>query len=771
MSIQRARINILGAVQGVGFRPFVYRLAEELGLTGWVSNSPQGVAVEVEGGEAELNRFRERLEHEKPPAATIRAVEFSLCEPMRYAGFEIRESRSSGDKSTLILPDIATCPDCLQEIFDPGNRRYRYPFTNCTNCGPRFSIIEALPYDRSNTSMKEFAMCPACEAEYHDPHNRRFHAQPNACPECGPQLALWDDAGRTIALEHDALQRAALAVNDGRILAVKGIGGFQLLVDARNDNAVRLLRQRKHRMEKPFAVMFPSALSVEAGCKVGELERKLLRSPQAPIVLLEKESVSAVELAPSVAPGNPLVGAMLPYSPVHYLLLFALEFPVVATSGNLTDEPICIDEREALQRLLGIADLFLVHDRPIVRHMDDSVVRVVAGREMMLRCARGYAPVSISLRPDASRSDESILAVGAQLKNAVALKVGRQAFISQHIGDLETEQAFAAFRTSADDLPRLYDAMPRTIACDLHPEYLSTKFGQQFEDGMTCVGVQHHYAHVLSCMEENELFAPVLGICWDGTGYGIDGTIWGGEFLVATETSFKRVAHFRQFRLPGGDSAVKQPRRSALGMLYEIFGEGVFGCCESTSLEHFSESEQRMLLSMLKGDVNTPLTSSVGRVFDAVAALLNLRQLVSFEGQAAMDVEFGIQAGTEAAYPYTLRGGSPVIIDWQPMILEILDDLQRKVDAGVIAAKFHNCLVEMIVGVAQMSGHSSVALSGGCFQNRYLLEQAVRRLREQGFTPYWHRRIPTNDGGVSFGQLVAATRMRKRSEGGASSQR
>ena len=582
-------------MQGVGFRPFVFRLAEELKLAGWVNNSPQGVFIEVEGPRATLENFLLRLETEKPPRSFIQSLESSWLDAVGFKKFEIRESETGGGKTALVMPDIATCPDCLREIFDPKNRRHRYPFTNCTNCGPRFSIIESLPYDRANTSMKQFAMCPQCQAEYDDPRNRRFHAQPNACPVCGPRLELLEcgvgsplskrEHVRALQASDDALLAAAKAIRAGKIVAVKGIGGFHLMVDARNEAAVKRLRERKHREEKPFALMFPSLESVKAVCEVSPLEERLLRSPEAPIVLLRRVKsqiqISNLKL-PEVAPGNPNLGVMLPSNPLHHLLMAELGFPVVATSGNLSDEPICTDEREALERLGGIADVFLVHNRPIVRHVDDSIVRVMLGREMVLRRARGYAPLPIhrlkrslkSRTSDSSNCSKPILAVGAHLKNSVALSVGNQVFISQHIGDLETEPANTAFRRVIADFEKLYDAKPEIIAADLHPDYLSTKFakltakrrsrGKRTVAGRRphVVGVQHHIAHVLSCMAENEIGPPALGVSWDGTGYGLDGTIWGGEFFQIADSKVERIAHLRPFRLPGGDKAVREPRRA-----------------------------------------------------------------------------------------------------------------------------------------------------------------------------------------------------------------
>ena len=813
MNRERLKVIVRGAVQGVGFRPFVYRLASELKLEGWVSNSSQGVFIEVEGPRATLDEFAIRLRKEKPPRAVVQSLESSFLDAIGCSGFEIKQSETSGDKSALILPDITTCADCLRDIFDSMNRRFRYPFTNCTNCGPRFSIIEALPYDRANTSMKKFTMCPDCEREYHDPLDRRFHAQPNACPNCGPQLELWDENGVTILERDRALRSTTDAIRSGRIVALKGIGGFQLIVDARDEDAVIRLRQRKRREEKPFALMYPSLDAVRGDCELEDRQpaclgvqaaslhahgidrlaarrpsqagsltsiyERLLLSPESPIVLLRRMENGESRIASSVAFNNPNLGVMLPYSPLHHLLMRELSFPIVATSGNLSDEPICIDEHEALQRLRGIADLFLVHDRPIVRHVDDSIVRVVCGREMILRRARGHAPLPIVVKCKVQKQQlRTVLAVGAHLKNTVALKLDNNVFISQHIGDLETKQAYAAFQSSAQDLPRLYDARIDLVACDMHPDYLSAKYADEITGRAgsplpaanaahsprrasymarpTKVTIQHHFAHVAACMAENNVEPPVLGVAWDGTGYGLDGSIWGGEFvLVKKDGSFERVAHFRQFRLPGGDRAIKEPRRSALGLLYEIFGEATWDF--SQLAVGLSEQEKSLLRQILKKQINAPPTSSVGRLFDAVAALLRLRQTSSFEGQAAMELEFTRQGDVADAYSFVVTPTSPIVVDWEPAIRELLDDLARGEDAGLASAKFHNGLVEVTVAVAKRIGEQNIVLSGGCFQNRYLTEYLVGRLRQEKFQPYWHQRIPPNDGGIAFGQAVAAS--------------
>lgn len=749
VNVERAKVIVRGAVQGVGFRPFVYRLARELGLYGWVLNSARGVFLEIEGEGESVRKFLLRLEREKPPRAIIQSLEFAILDPAGHRDFEIRYSDESGEKSVLILPDIATCADCLRETFDPRDRRYRYAFTNCTNCGPRFSIIEALPYDRPNTSMRKFVMCDQCDREYHDPANRRFHAQPNACPHCGPQLEFWNPDGRVLACGDQALRQAEGVVRSGGILGLKGLGGFQLIADAGNEPAVVKLRNRKHREEKPLALMAPSLGAIRELCAVSELEERLLLSPESPIVLLER-STRAGRLASSLAPANPCLGFMLPYTPLHHLLLRDLCCEIVATSGNLTDEPICIDEREAVERLGGIADGFLVHDRPIVRHVDDSVVRVIRGRELVLRRARGYAPLPVHLKEPLP----CVLALGAHLKNSVALSVGSEVFVSQHIGDLATSQAFEAFRRVSKDFPQLWEAKPEIIACDLHPEYLSTKHARRLSPRVHAV--QHHWAHVLACMAENEVEPPALGVSWDGTGYGTDGTIWGGEFLLAAGESFERAARFRQFRLPGGEMAIRQPSRAALGVLFEIWGDDALGRADLPPIRDFPEDQLRIMGKMLAKGINAPVTSSAGRLFDAVASLTGLRQRVSFEGQAAMELEFAAQPAMSDFYSFEVRDGQPLVVDWGPTIEGIAADVTCGRHAGDISAKFHNTLAEIVRAVALRIGEAKIILTGGCFQNRRLTEACLQRLLDAGFRPYWHQRVPPNDGGISLGQVVAA---------------
>jgi hydrogenase maturation protein HypF len=748
--LARVRLAIRGAVQGVGFRPCVFRLATELNLAGWISNSAQGVSIELEGDRARLQKFILRLEAEKPPRSFIQSLETSWLDCIGYQTFEIRPSDSAGSKSALVLPDIAVCSDCIREMLDPQNRRYQYPFTNCTNCGPRFSIIEALPYDRASTTMRRFAMCEQCRAEYEDPCDRRFHAQPNACPVCGPQVELWDQVGKTLAGRQAAIAATARAIEDGKIVAIKGLGGFHLAVDARNEDAVLRLRARKHREEKPFALMFPHLQSVQLSCEVSALEERLLGAAEAPIVLLRRRAQprnKRLVIGSSVAPHNPYLGVMLPYTPLHHLLLGQLGFPIVATSGNLSDEPICVGEYEALERLTNIADLFLVHNRPIVRHVDDSVVRIMAGRELVVRRARGYAPLPVQLKVSAPAT----LAVGAHLKNTVALSVDQQVFVSQHIGDLETLSAFTAFRHVIADFERLYETLPSAIAADLHPDYLSTQFARG--RGLPVANVQHHFAHILSCMAENELNPPVLGVAWDGTGYGLDGKIWGGEFLRVTRSGFERIGHFREFGLPGGEAAIREPRRAALGLLYQLFGDSTFEMTDLPPLRAFSATELAVLQTMIGRKLNLPFTTSIGRLFDAIVSLVGLRQIATYEGQAALELEWATDGiGIDSCYPI---GDIEDAVDWEPMIRQIIRERLAGKGAGEIAAKVHNTFVESIVSIARRVEETRVVLAGGCFQNKYLTERAIRRLRDEGFTPYWHQRIPPNDGGIALGQIVA----------------
>jgi len=711
----------------VGFRPFVFRLATELSLTGWVLNSSAGLVVEVEGPSEQLSRFEQRLEQERPKASVVNVREFAWLAAEGATRFEILASDHDSGKTVNVLPDLATCPDCREELFDPGNRRFEYPFTNCTNCGPRYTIVLDIPYDRPNTTMREFVLCPRCREEYENPADRRFHAQPNACPVCGPKL-------------DGSLEDAVEALRQGEIVALKGIGGFQLLVDARNPAAVARLRERKHREEKPFALMMPSLDVARTYCEISPAEVQLLESQAAPIVLLQPRS--GTDIAGNVAHCSPYLGVMLPYSPLHHLLMEECRFPLIATSGNRSDEPIAIANAEATVRLKGIADHFLMHNRPIVRACDDSVVRLTRGRAGILRRARGYAPLGIHV----SRTLPPVLAVGGHLKNAVAIGVGQDVFLSQHIGDLETVEARGAFEKAIDDLCRLYSFKPEVVACDLHPDYASTQWAERF--GLPLIRVQHHQAHVASCAAENNVEGPYLGISWDGTGYGLDGAIWGGEFFHVEGNRFERVAHLRSFGLPGGDAAVREGWRSAASLLFEVFGS-------EPVLPHAGEQgqanprlDETKVRYMLEHGINVVPTTSVGRLFDAVACIAGVARQNRFEGQAAMLLENEIGTlRTEQAYP--LPGG-----DWAPLISAVMADKRSGAAVPLIAARFHNALVEWILEVAAHAGPKQVVLSGGVFQNRYLTERAAAALESRGFVVHTHQRVPPNDGGLSLGQAV-----------------
>lgn len=741
-SHERHRLEITGAVQGVGFRPFVHRLATELNLSGWAVNARSGLVIELEGTADSCAAFLRRVRSDAPSHAAVRDIA-ATCLPIQGGkDFLIHESSMVETTATgEIVPDLAPCDACVREIVDPANRRHGYPFTNCTQCGPRFSIVLSLPYDRERTTMRAFPMCTSCLEEYKSPGDRRFHAQANACPDCGPRLEFADASGRTLASRGEALEQAARAIESGRIVAVKGVGGFQLLADARSLEAIRALRARKHRPAKPLALMMPDLESARAHGKISPLEEERLTSPQAPIVILRRGGGDLPEL---IAPGNPLLGLMLPSSPLHHLLLRRLGFPLIATSGNVSGEPLCTDNDEALHRLRGIADFFLLHDRPIARPVDDSVVRVALGRELMLRCSRGYAPLTLP------GNFAPVLAVGGDQKNALAVSGPFGIRCGQHLGDLGTEPAQQSLLEQCRDFPALCGQPVHAIACDLHPGYHSTMLAGGW--GLPVVPVQHHHAHIASCLAEHEVHDEVLGVAWDGTGYGTDGTIWGGEFLLATRSDFRRFAHLRPFPLPGGETAIRQPRYAALGLLHAA---GI-PIGETPLAAAFTAEELAVSRTQIERRVNTPLTSSAGRLFDAVAALLGLRLRSEFEGQAAMEVEFAAAESPGSPSSYPMHFDPNKALDWSPMIHEMLEDLRRGIPVPVIAARFIVTLADAILLVARASKKKTVVLSGGCFQNVLLLETTVARLRADGFTPLWPHRLPPNDGGLAAGQAVVA---------------
>ena len=802
--------QVRGIVQGVGFRPFVYRLARRHGLAGWGENTPEGVRILAAGAPGDLERFLEELTTEAPPAAVIedlRTVEVQDPGGGELAGgdFRIRTSGREGESTVLVSPDLATCPDCLRELFDPADRRYGYPFINCTNCGPRFTIISGTPYDRPLTTMSVFTMCAACEREYHDPADRRFHAQPNACPQCGPHLWLEDTNGD--ALPGDPIARAAEALREGKIVAVKGLGGFQLACDATDDGAVSRLRERKRRYAKPLAVMVAGAEEAERYCQVGREERALLLSPRAPIVLLEEKEGS--RLSRLVAPGLRRQGIFLPYTPLHHLLLREAGIPLVMTSGNVSEEPISKDNDEARRRLRGIADLFLLHDRDILVRYDDSVTSILEGGEYPLRRARGYAPYPVILERE-YRAE--VLALGPELKNTFCFLRGRHAFVSQHVGDMDDADTLRHYREAMDAIQRLFSLRPELVARDLHPDYLTTHLAEEFE--LPVAAVQHHHAHAVSCMADNGLTGPVIGVSWDGTGYGTDGTVWGGEFLICDEAEFERLAHLHTFPMPGGDLCARELERMAFGVLWEVYGddavpvyeellerawrglsqgEGAAGrgavpsgpeagrrgeplprsaCSPGLGGRRERETPEMavvpadILSAQVRSGINVPFTSSAGRVFDAAAAVAGLRIRSFYEGQAACELE-AAAAVTEEAYPFEIRAdGKPLVIDVRPLFRSLVEDALGGVELPVMAGRFHAALAGAIVKTCSIlsreTGILRVVLSGGVFQNRLLTTTVYRGLRERGLEVFLHRRVPCNDGGVSLGQaVVAATRLER----------
>jgi hydrogenase maturation protein HypF len=750
-----ARINVRGVVQGVGFRPFIYRLAQEHDLKGWVRNTSGNVEIEAEGDEAKINRFLKDLERKAPPMARIESVEVSFAPAKGYRDFGIKESLSRQGHYQLVSPDIATCPECRQEIFSSTDRRFRYAFTNCTNCGPRFTIIEDIPYDRPKTTMRSFKMCPLCQREYDNPLDRRFHAQPNACTVCGPRLELVDGEGKPFECE-DVISAASRLLKEGKIVAVKGLGGFQLACNATDDSVVAGLRERKRRPSKPLAVMMGTIKEIEKHCLVSAEERELLESPQAPIVLLYWKEGSNV--AETIAPNLKYLGVMLPYTPLHHILLREVGLPLVMTSGNLSEEPIAKDNDEALRRLRGIADYFLVHNRDIYARYDDSVYMVEDGVSQALRRARGYAPYPIFL-PFKSKQ---VLACGAEDKNTFCLTKDEHAFLSQHIGDMENEETLEHFERNIDLYKKLFRVEPEIIAHDMHPEYLATKYALELgaNAGLRLLPVQHHHAHIVSCMAENNVKEPVIGVAFDGTGYGPDGTIWGGEFLIADYENFRRVGHFEYVPLVGGTVAIRKPYRMALSYLYTLLDENF--SLDGLPLDAVNPDEVGIIKQQLKKKINSPLTSSAGRLFDAVSALLGVRGEIDYEAQAAIELEMLAAETMDAgAYPFVINSRDEIaIVRLSKLWIALVKDAQDKVSPSLISFKFHHTIAEITAEMCKLIAKESkikrVALSGGVFQNRLLLKLTTAALKREGFDVLSHRLVPPNDGGISLGQAVIA---------------
>jgi hydrogenase maturation protein HypF len=751
--MMRLAVEVRGIVQGVGFRPFVHAAATRRGLSGWVRNRADGVSLEVEGRAAAVRAFLAALRADAPSIARVEDIEIVELSPCDDPGpFRILPSASRTPVVRATLPaDLAVCADCLAEMTSPADRRHGHAFITCTACGPRYTIVESLPYDRARTVMREFPLCPACRSEYDDPGDRRFHAEPLACPDCGPRLRLLGPGGAELAAGDDALERAAASVASGAILALKGLGGFQLLVDATDASAVARLRARKRRDAKPFAVLFPDLAAMRAACVVSDEEAAWLAGGEAPILLLERRHGAGDGLAESVAPGVPRLGGMLPTSPLHHLLARALERPLVCTSGNRSEEPICIDQDEAVARLGDVADVILSHDRRIVRPVDDSVARVGPGGLEVLRRARGFAPLPLPL----SGAPAGIVALGAQLKSAVAITLPDAVLPSQHLGDLHAVESVALLERTVDDLLRLFDVRPLRVASDLHPDYASTRLAERLAAtwGVPLVRVQHHHAHVAACVAEHGLSGPLLGLAWDGAGLGTDGTLWGGEALLVDGPRWRRAAHLLPFQLPGGERAMREPRRAALALLHATARADAV----RWAARAFRAGETEVLLAMLDAGRIPPRTTSVGRLFDGIAALAGLCLRVSFEGQAALAVETA--AGTlEAtdAYPIPLDDGEPAVADWRPLVRAVWRDAEHGESPAVIAARFHAALVDLAEACALRSGAARVVLTGGCFQNLRLARDVRARLEARGLSVFTPRLLPPNDGGVAVGQAAIA---------------
>ena len=797
----RTAVRVEGVVQGVGFRPFVYSLATGLGLGGLVGNDADGVFAEVEGTPAAVEEFLAALARDAPPLARIERVTTSAMEPDGTASFAIAPSQPGARRRTLVSADTATCADCLAELADPGDRRYGYPFINCTNCGPRFTIVRDVPYDRPRTTMAPFAMCELCAAEYHDPADRRFHAQPTCCPACGPALSLLGPGGT--AVPGDPVAAAAALLRGGKVLAVKGLGGYHLAVAAGNEAAAAELRARKHREDKPFAVMVADVAAARRLCEVDEAAAGLLASSRRPIVLLPRlpaapgargaRGARGSGLAEAVAPGNRQLGLMLPYTPLHHLLIAAVSGPMVLTSGNVSDEPIVYRDSEVAERLGGIVDAVLMHDRAIEIRTDDSVVRAFRGRETLIRRSRGYVPEPLDLPTGFARP---VLACGAELKSTFCLGRGGHAFMSHHIGDLENAETLRSFTEGIAHFRRLFGITPEVVAHDLHPEYLSTKYAAQLADGevagaadlagVELVGVQHHHAHIASCLADNRASGPVIGVAFDGTGYGADGTIWGGEFLIADLAGFERAGHLTPVPMPGGAAAIRQPWRMAAAYLDAAYPGGV---PEGLDVAQRNRRLWPGVLQMARRGVNSPLTSSAGRLFDAAAAILGVRDTINYEGQAAIELEQLADPAERGAYraaitgpeplpitgpeplpitgpePLRIAGPEPLRIAGHDLIRAVAEDLAAGAAPAVVAARFHNGVAALITDccllLRERSGLSTVALSGGVFQNLLLVRAVIARLERRGFGVMVHSRVPCNDGGISLGQaVVAAARYR-----------
>jgi hydrogenase maturation protein HypF len=760
---ERREVTVRGIVQGVGFRPFVYALARKNGLSGLVRNDADGVRIEVEGAPEELNHFLRGIEKDAPPLAVVESVGWQPLPALGDQEFRIEESREGDRRRALVSPDVATCDDCLAELLDPADRRHRYPFTNCTNCGPRFTITRSVPYDRATTTMSAFEMCPDCQREYDDPSDRRFHAQPNACPVCGPRVRLLDRFGHELRVKPgDAISRTAQVLRGRAVVAIKSLGGYHLACDPFDAAAVKTLRGRKVRQDKPFALMARDLAQARELCHVTPEEEALLTSAARPIVLLERRKDAGV--AQEVAPRQKTLGVMLAYTPLHHLLLRDAGIPLVMTSGNNADEPIAYRDGEAFEQLCDIADYFLVHDRPIHTRCDDSVFRIAAGGSYPLRRSRGYAPAPLRLAGGFARHT---LACGGELKNTFCLAKDTHAFPSHHVGDMENYETLRSFREGVDHYCRLFDVHPGLVAYDLHPEYLSTKYARELEeDGLPAVGIQHHHAHVASCLADNERpdDERVIGVALDGTGYGTDGAVWGGEFFEGSlQGGFVRRAHLDYAPLPGGSAAIRQPWRMALARLITLYGEEETLRLPLGVVREAGERNVRLIARLVEHGLNTPPTSSAGRLFDAVAALVGVpgSGRATYEGQAAVELELAAYGPAGRGYPFRLRPADGVwVVETGEILGGVVRDLLAGREKGEISSRFHRTMAEVVVAgcerIRDAGGASAVALSGGTFQNLLLVEQVLEFLAGKGFAVYRHRRVPTNDGGLALGQAVLA---------------
>ncbi|MBM2816135.1 MAG: Hydrogenase maturation protein HypF [Ignavibacteria bacterium] len=754
--LNRLQISIIGTLPKSNFSEFLIALAEGFKLAGSAQFADNSVEIDIEGEKADLDMFITGIMNNKPSSTYITTLEYLYLDIKKYKKFEITESKQNGYETSIILPDIAICPDCLREMNDPKDRRYKYPFINCSHCGPRFSIIESMPLERQNTSMREFDMCPLCQAEYDNQGGRRFKAPALACPVCGPRLEVLSKKGSVLSVNNNAIKNCTKALLEGLIIAMKGFGGFQLLVDARNDSAVKRLREKMEHDEKPYTVIFPNLQSVYEYCELSTVEQNLLNAPEAPVTILRKNKKPEIYLSKLIAPDNPYLNVLLPYSPLHNLLIQRAKIPLIAADGNLSEGQVCIENSEALKMFSGIADYFLVHNLPLRHHSEDSIVRAIAGRKTIIRRARGYTTLPVNINFISDEYNRPALALGADTQNAIAIKKNNNCLISPQISQLPIQQSNETFHSFIDDFTNFCQIQPDLIICDPNPNYYTSNFAKK--NKLEKFYVQHNIAHILSCRAENRVHGKSLGISWDSAGYGLDGNIWGGEFFICIDDRIRHVAQMRKFPLPGGEIGLKDIRRAALGILYEIYGDFIFdnnSMFDRLILNNFDKKELTILKHMLEHKSNTPMTSSIGSLFDAVAVLLGLKTQSSFEGQAAMALEFAANPAITDFYNYSVNKGSILVIDWEKIIREIIDDIRYKIPTSSIAAKFHNTLVLIIESLAGYFFQNKVILSGGCFQNVLLTEKTIETLEAKHIIVYRHQLVPPNDSGIALGQVAA----------------